>query len=235
MGQLVIPSHVAFIMDGNGRWATSKGKSRQSGHKQGSKTLEKICRQASDLGIKYITVYAFSTENWVRPKSEVDNLMNLLRHYLKNSIKNARKDNMRVSVIGNRDGLALDIVESIKLLEKDSKENTGLHLQIALNYGGRDEIVRMTKRIMTDFENNKININDIDEETINSYLDTRSVPDPDLLIRTSGEMRISNFLLWQIAYSEFYFVEKHWPDFTIDDLKDAIMHYNKKDRRYGGV
>ncbi len=235
MGQYKIPKHVAFIMDGNGRWATNKGKSRQFGHKQGAKTLEHICRQASDLGVLYITVYAFSTENWARPKAEVNNLMNLLRHYLKSSIKNARKDNMCVTVIGDKSGLDQDIIKSIECLEEDSKDNTGLHLQIALNYGGRDEIVRMTKRLMIDFENNKIDINKIDEDTINKYLDTAEVPDPDLLIRTSGEMRISNFLLWQIAYSEFYFLDKHWPDFTIEDLKNAIVYYNNKDRRYGGI
>ncbi len=235
MGQYKIPKHVAFIMDGNGRWATTKGKSRQVGHKQGSKTLERICRQASDLGVRYITVYAFSTENWARPKAEVSNLMNLLRYYLKSSIKNARKDNMCVKVIGDKSGLDQDIIKSIECLEEDSKDNTGLHLQIALNYGGRDEIVRMTKRLMTDFENNKIDINKIDEDTITMYLDTAEIPDPDLLIRTSGEMRISNFLLWQIAYSEFYFLDKHWPDFTIDDLENAIVYLNNKDRRYGGV
>ncbi len=205
MGQYKIPKHVAFIMDGNGRWATNKGKSRQFGHKQGAKTLEHICRQASDLGVLYITVYAFSTENWARPKAEVNNLMNLLRHYLKSSIKNARKDNMCVTVIGDKSGLDQDIIKSIECLEEDSKDNTGLHLQIALNYGGRDEIVRMTKRLMIDFENNKIDINKIDEDTINKYLDTAEVPDPDLLIRTSGEMRISNFLLCKSLTQNFIF------------------------------
>ncbi|MCT4596386.1 MAG: isoprenyl transferase [Vallitalea sp.] len=230
-----VPLHVAIIMDGNGRWAVNKGKKRQAGHKQGSKTLETICKQAYDLGIRYITTYAFSTENWSRPKEEVDNLMNLLRHYLKTSLKNAIKDNMRVRVIGDKTGLDDDIIESINKLEEGSKNNTGLQLQIALNYGGRDEIVRMTQKILSDYENNKIEINDINIDMISKYMDTADIPDPDLLIRTSGEMRLSNFLLWQIAYTEFYFVEKHWPDFNIEDLKDAIAYYNKTDRRYGGV
>ncbi|MCT4545422.1 MAG: isoprenyl transferase [Vallitalea sp.] len=229
------PIHVAIIMDGNGRWAQAKGKKRQVGHKQGAKTLEKICKQASAYGIQYITVYAFSTENWARPKDEIDNLMNLLRHYLKNSLKNASKDNIKVRVIGDKTGLDNDIINSINRLEEGSKDNTGLQLQIALNYGGRDEIVRTTKKIVADIENNKININDINEDIISKYLDTKDIPDPDLLIRTSGEMRLSNFLLWQLAYSEFYFIDKHWPDFTIEDLKDAINNYSNKERRYGGV
>ncbi|GMQ62787.1 isoprenyl transferase [Vallitalea maricola] len=230
-----VPRHVAIIMDGNGRWAMAKGKKRQYGHRQGSKTLETICKQAYDIGIEYITVYAFSTENWSRPKEEIDNLMNLLRQYLKSSLKNASRDNIKVRVIGDKNGLDDDIITSIERLEDGSKNNTGLQLQIALNYGGRDEIVRMTKRIISDFENNNININTINQKTIEEYLDTKDIPDPDLLIRTSGEMRISNFLLWQLAYTEFYFVQKHWPDFTIEDLKDAIAYYSNIERRYGKV
>ncbi|GMQ60512.1 isoprenyl transferase [Vallitalea sediminicola] len=230
-----VPRHVAIIMDGNGRWAMARGKKRQYGHRQGSKTLETICKQAYDIGIDYITVYAFSTENWSRPKEEIDNLMNLLRQYLKSSLKNASRDNIKVRVIGDKKGLDKDINASIDRLEEGSKDNTGLQLQIALNYGGRDEIVRMTKKIVTDFENNNININTINQKTIERYLDTKDIPDPDLLIRTSGEMRISNFLLWQLAYTEFYFVQKHWPDFTIDDLKDAIEYYSNIERRYGKV
>lgn len=230
-----VPRHVAIIMDGNGRWAMARGKKRQYGHRQGSKTLETICKQAYDIGIDYITVYAFSTENWSRPKEEIDNLMNLLRQYLKSSLKNASRDNIKVRVIGDKKGLDKDIIASIDRLEEGSKDNTGLQLQIALNYGGRDEIVRMTKKIVTDFENNNININTINQKTIERYLDTKDIPDPDLLIRTSGEMRISNFLLWQLAYTEFYFVQKHWPDFTIEDLKDAIEYYSNIERRYGKV
>ncbi|MCT4688262.1 isoprenyl transferase [Vallitalea sp.] len=230
-----VPRHVAIIMDGNGRWAMAKGKKRQYGHRQGSKTLETICKQAYDIGIEYITVYAFSTENWSRPKEEIDNLMNLLRQYLKSSLKNASRDNIKVRVIGNKIGLDNDIITSIERLEEGSKDNTGLQLQIALNYGGRDEIVRMTKKIVSEFENNNININTINQKTIERYLDTKDIPDPDLLIRTSGEMRISNFLLWQLAYTEFYFVQKHWPDFTIEDLKDAIEYYSNIERRYGKV
>lgn len=230
-----IPKHIAIIMDGNGRWAEAKGKKRQSGHKQGSKTLETICKQAYELGIEYITAYAFSTENWARPKEEIDNLMRLLRQYLKTSLKNASKDNIKVRVIGDKTGLDEDIIDSINKLEEGSKNNTGLRLQIALNYGGRDEITRMTKKIAYDIKNDKINIDSINQELIGRYLDTTDIPDPDLLIRTSGEMRLSNFLLWQLAYTEFYFVEKHWPDFDINDLKDAIKYYNKVDRRYGKV
>ncbi|GKX28949.1 isoprenyl transferase [Vallitalea longa] len=230
-----VPRHVAIIMDGNGRWAKSRGKKRQAGHRQGSKTLETICKQAYDIGIEYITAYAFSTENWARPIDEINNLMNLLRQYLKTSLKNASRDNIKVRVIGDKTGLDKDIITSIDRLEEGSKNNTGLRLQIALNYGGRDEIVRMTKKIVCDIENNKININSINQDLIEEYLDTKDIPDPDLLIRTSGEMRLSNFLLWQLAYTEFYFVQKHWPDFTIEDLEGAIEYYSNIDRRYGKV
>lgn len=230
-----IPKHVAIIMDGNGRWANKLGKKRQHGHKQGSKTLQTVCRQAYDLGIKYITVYAFSTENWKRPQEEVRYLMNLLRHYLKDSIKKAKKDNMRVRIIGDRSRLDEDLRADIIKLETSSEDNKGLNLQIALNYGGRDEILRSVKKIINDYENNEININDIDENTFERYLDTKGIPDPDLMIRTSGEIRLSNFLLWQLAYAEFYFVDKHWPEFTIEDLKKAIVYYNNKERRFGGV
>ncbi len=232
---LKIPKHVAIIMDGNGRWATGKGKSRQYGHKTGSKTLETICDDAYSLGIQYMTVYAFSTENWIRPAKEVHYLMHLLRHYLKDSIKKSKKDNIRIRVIGNVQGLDNDIIEKIQTLESSSSTNTGLNLQIALNYGGRNEIIRSIKKIYHDIENNQLHIEDVNEELFNHYLDTQDIPDPDLLIRTSGEWRISNFLLWQLAYTEFYFIDKHWPDFTHTDLIQAIKYYNSKHRRYGGL
>ncbi|PKM95744.1 MAG: di-trans,poly-cis-decaprenylcistransferase [Firmicutes bacterium HGW-Firmicutes-1] len=231
----VIPKHIAFIMDGNGRWAKERGKKRTWGHKEGSNVLKKICRDAYQLGVEYVTVYAFSTENWQRPEEEVDFLMDLLRQYLKESVKTCKKDNMRVRVIGNKEGLPLDVQDTIKELELESSGYTGLNLQIALNYGGRDEILRAIKNMSIDLNQNQLSINDLDEERFSSYLDTKEIPDPDLMIRTSGEIRLSNFLLWQLAYSEFYFTQKYWPDFKKEDLVEAIQIYNKKERRYGGL
>lgn len=231
----IIPNHIAIIMDGNGRWAKEKGKKRTAGHKAGSNVLKKICKDAYDIGVKYVTVYAFSTENWQRPKEEVSFLLNLLRQYLKDSIKNSKKDNMRVRVLGDKSGLPIDIIKDIEELEKESKKHTGLNLQIALNYGGRNEIIRGVQKISADFKEEKVNINEIDENLFSSYLDTKDLPDPDLMIRTSGEMRLSNFLLWQLAYSEFYFLDKYWPDFKKEDLINAIKNYNKKERRFGGL
>ncbi len=232
---LKIPNHVAFIMDGNGRWAKEKGKKRTAGHKAGSNALKVICRDASDMGIKYVTVYAFSTENWERPKEEVDFLMNLLRQYLKDSLKTCKKDNMRVRVIGDRIGLPQDMVDSINHMEAVSAQYTGLNLQIALNYGSRDEIIRAVKRFSADVAAKKENPETLNAELFSQYLDTNGIPDPDLMIRTSGELRLSNFLLWQLAYAEFYFTDKYWPDFNKDDLAQAIINYNSKERRFGGL
>lgn len=231
----IIPNHIAIIMDGNGRWAKERGKKRTIGHREGSNVLKKICSYADEIGVKYITVYAFSTENWKRPKEEVLFLINLLRQYLKDSIKNSKKDNMRVRVIGDKTGLPKDVLNSIESLEKESKDHTGLNLQIALNYGSRNEIIRGIKKLVNDINNNEINIEEIDEKCFSSYLDTKDLPDPDLMIRTSGELRLSNFLLWQMAYCEFYFTNKYWPDFNKVDLLDAIKEYNKKERRFGGL
>lgn len=231
----VIPRHIAFIMDGNGRWAKERGKKRTWGHKEGSNVLKKICRDAYQIGVQYVTVYAFSTENWQRPDEEVDFLMDLLRQYLKESIKTCKKDNMRVRVIGDKGGLPLDVQNTINELEIESSEYSGLNLQIALNYGGRDEILRAVKRMANDINNNIASINNIDEEIFSSYLDTKDIPDPDLMVRTSGEIRLSNFLLWQLAYSELYFTHKYWPDFKKEDLIEAILIYNKKERRFGGL
>ncbi|MBP5384672.1 MAG: isoprenyl transferase [Lachnospiraceae bacterium] len=230
-----VPQHIAIILDGNGRWAKAKGMPRNYGHTQGARNVEKILEEAHNMGVKYLTVYAFSTENWTRPKDEVDALMKLLRNYLKTCLKTAKKNNMCVKIIGDKSGLDPDMQEQIRVLEEDSAQNTGLHFQVALNYGSRDEMVRAMNRIRTDMRDGIIPDTDITPELFSSYLDTDGIPDPDLLIRTSGEQRLSNFLLWQLAYSEFYFTDVHWPDFSKDELKKAIDAYENRDRRYGGV
>lgn len=230
-----IPQHVALILDGNGRWAKKKGMPRNYGHAQGSKNVEKICEEAWRMGIKYLTVYAFSTENWNRPKSEVEALMKLLRNYMKTCIKTADKNDMKVRVIGDMTGLDDDIKKRIVELEEASKNNQGLNFTIAINYGSRDEMIRATKRLAKDCVEGKVSVDAIDESLYASYLDTAGIPDPDLLIRTSGELRLSNYLLWQLAYTEFYFTDVLWPDFTKEDLMDAIAAYNRRDRRFGGV
>lgn len=232
---LKIPRHVAIIMDGNGRWAKKRLMPRNYGHMQGSKRVEEICRAAYDLGIKYLTIYAFSTENWSRPQDEVDALMKILRNYLAESVKKATDNNMRVRVLGDRTKLDKDIVKSIEELEAVSAENTGLNFQIALNYGSRDEMLRAMRRLAKDCVDGKVNPDDITDEVYGAYLDTKDIPDPDLLIRTSGEERLSNFLLWQLAYAEFYFPEVLWPDFDKNELKKAVEAYTKRDRRFGGV
>jgi len=233
--KLNIPEHVAIIMDGNGRWAKKRLMPRNFGHKAGAKVVEQICEDAHSLGIKYLTVYAFSTENWKRSVEEVSGIMNLLRNYLVDSIERASKNNMRVRVIGDRTALDKDIVEKIEELESKTSQYDGLTFTIALNYGGRDEIRRSIQNIALDVKSGKVSVNDIDETLISSYLDTRDIPDPDLMIRTSGEVRLSNYLIWQLAYAEFCFTDVLWPDFTIEDLKDAIRYYNGKERRFGGV
>ena len=230
-----IPQHVAIIFDGNGRWAKAKGMPRNYGHMEGAKTVEKICEEAWKMGIKYLTVYAFSTENWKRPQEEVDALMKLLRNYMKTCLKTAAKNDMVVRVIGDKTGLADDIRESIEELEKASANNGGLNFQIAINYGSRDEIVRSVRKVMEDVKAGKIEPEQMDEAMFDSYLDTAGIPSPDLLIRTSGEQRLSNFLMWQLAYTEFYFTDVPWPAFTKEDLEKAIEKYNSRDRRFGGV
>jgi|BioPla2DNA2_1021312.scaffolds.fasta_scaffold07378_4 undecaprenyl diphosphate synthase len=230
-----IPNHVAIILDGNGRWAKKRKMPRNYGHTQGSKVLEKICEEAYKIGIKYLTVYAFSTENWIRPKEEVDALMKLLRNYLSTSIKTSMKNNMKVRIIGDKSALPEDMQESIRKLEEATVNNSGLHFQVAINYGGRDEIIRAVKAISQDIKMNKMDINDIDVTVFERYLDTADIPDPDLLIRTSGEVRLSNFLLWQLAYTEFYFPEVLWPDFNKEELWKAVEYYNGRKRKFGGV
>lgn len=230
-----IPQHVAIILDGNGRWAKSKGMPRNYGHVQGAKTVEKICEEAYRMGIQYLTVYAFSTENWNRPADEVDALMGLLRNYMKTCLKTAAKNNMCVRVIGEKSRLDEDIRRRIAELEAATKENTGLHFQIAINYGGRDEIIRAVKKLAKQVQAGELNPEDITQEQFDGALDTAGIPEPDLLIRTCGEQRISNFLLWQLAYTEFYFTDVYWPDFTKEELIKAVDYYNSRDRRYGGV
>lgn len=229
------PEHIAIILDGNGRWAKSKGMPRNYGHTVGAKNVENICKAANDLGVKYLTLYAFSTENWNRPESEVAALMKLLESYLKNCIKTANKNNMRVRVIGEISRLSENFQEKIRNLEEVSSVNTGLNLTIAINYGSRDEMIRAVKHMIADHDAGKLSADDIDADTFSSYLDTRELPDPDLLIRTSGEQRLSNYLLWQLAYAEFYFTDVPWPTFDKNELKKAIDAYNKRDRRFGGL
>ena len=230
-----IPQHVAIILDGNGRWAKAKGMPRNYGHAQGSKNVERICEEAWRLGIKYLTVYAFSTENWKRPEEEVGALMQLFRFYAKRLLAMAEKNNIRVRMIGERSRFAPDIVGAINVLEEKTKKNTGMTFVIAVNYGSRDEITRAVRKIMTDVEKGKIAPEDMTEKVFASYLDTAGIPDPDLMIRTSGELRLSNYLLWQLAYSELYVTECLWPDFNKEELLNAIRQYNKRERRFGGV
>ena len=235
IADLKIPSHLAIILDGNGRWAKKRMMPRNYGHVQGAKVVEQICEDADNLGIKYLTVYAFSTENWNRPQEEVALLMKLLRNYLKDCVKRANKNNMKVRVIGEKSLLSEDIIDKINELENSSRDNTGLNFTIALNYGGRDEILRAVKTMIMDSKDDKLNPDELTFQSISNYLDTKGIPDPDLLIRTSGEQRLSNFLLWQMAYTEFYFTDVLWPDFNKKELIKAIEKYNQRDRRYGKV
>jgi len=232
---LKIPTHVALILDGNGRWAKKRGLPRQMGHKKGCETVEQIVEDAARLGIRYLTVYGFSTENWKRPEEEVGALMQLFRYYTKRLLKIATESNVRVKMIGERSRFAQDIIDGINQLEEQTKDNTGLTFVIAVNYGGRDEITRAVKKVMADCKDGKIAEGEMTEKLFASYLDTADIPDPDLLIRTSGELRLSNYLLWQLAYSELYVTDCLWPDFNKEELLEAIRHYSRRDRRFGGV
>ncbi len=232
---LNIPQHVAIILDGNGRWAKKRMMPRNYGHAKGAKAVEQICEDAYNMGIKYLTVYAFSTENWKRPQDEVDALMKLLKDYLVDCIERSTKNDMVVRVIGDKSGLSDDIREKIDELWEVTKDNKGLNFTIAINYGSRDEIVRSVKKLALDLSNGSINVDDINENMFNEYLDTKGIPDPDLLIRTSGEQRLSNYLLWQLAYTEFYFTDVLWPDFDKKELEKAVLQYNKRDRKFGNV
>ncbi|MBU5331552.1 isoprenyl transferase [Anaerocolumna aminovalerica] len=230
-----IPEHVAIVLDGNGRWAKQKRMPRNYGHSIGSKNVEKITEEAYRIGIKYLTVYAFSTENWNRPQDEVDALMKLLGSYLKDCLKTSSKNNMKVRIIGDISRLDEEMQNKIRELEEASAENTGLNFQVALNYGSRDEMIRGIRNLAMDVKTGKINLEDIDEALFTNYLDTKGIPDPDLLIRTSGEQRLSNFLLWQLAYTEFYFTDVLWPDFNKKELMKAVEYYNSRDRRFGRI
>ena len=230
-----IPKHDAIILDGNGRWAKAKGMPRNMGHIQGAKTVEVICEEAYKMGIEYLTVYAFSTENWNRPADEVDALMKLLRNYMKTCLKTAEKNRMCVRVIGEKSKLDDDIRTRIAELEEATKNNDGLKFTIAINYGGRDEITRAVRVLADKVADGQIKASDITEETIADTLDTHGLPEPDLLIRTCNEQRISNFLLWQLAYTEFYFTPVAWPDFSKEELEKAVEAYNHRNRKFGLV
>lgn len=230
-----VPRHVAIILDGNGRWAKKRLLPRNAGHVAGSKNVEKICAAAWEMGIEYVTMYAFSTENWSRPQSEVDALMKLLHQYLSDCLKTSKKNNMQVRVLGEISRLEPELQQRIQELESYSAENTGLHFQVALNYGSRDEITRAVQGLACDVQQGRLSPDDITEQTISSRLDTKGIPDPDLLIRTSGEQRLSNYLLWQLAYTEFYFTDVLWPDFDKQELLKAVEYYQNRDRRFGGV
>ena len=230
-----VPQHIAIILDGNGRWAKAKGMPRNYGHAQGSKNVEKICEEAWRMGIKYLTVYAFSTENWSRPENEVAALMKMLRNYMKTCLKTAAKNDMKIRVIGDIEPLDDDIKSRIRELEAATTDNGGLNFTIALNYGSRDELTRAAQKMAKDCAEGKIKAEEIDESVFETYLDTHGIPDPDMMIRTSGEQRLSNYLLWQLAYSEFYFTDVPWPDFTKEELVKAIEEYNHRHRRFGKV
>ncbi|MEA4815848.1 MAG: isoprenyl transferase [Lachnospiraceae bacterium] len=229
-----MPNHIAIIMDGNGRWASKRFLPKNAGHKAGANTLEKIVRFSDSIGLKHLTAYAFSTENWKRSEEEVKGIMDLLREYLDRFRNRIDLENVRIDVIGDVSRLDDDIKDQIAVLERDTKNNSGTNFHIALNYGGRDEILRAVRAIANDVKSDKIKIGDINEDVFSGYLDTKAFADPDLLIRTSGELRISNFLLWQLAYTEMFFSDKLWPDFSESDLIDAIYSYCKRDRRFGG-
>lgn len=230
-----MPNHIAIIMDGNGRWAKNKFLPRTAGHKAGVETIRTVLRECKKLNIKYVTLYAFSTENWKRPKIEVDTLMNLLSTYLRNEVAILHKENVKLTAIGDISNLPSKCVEELNKAIEITKNNTGCNLNLALNYGGRLDIKNALVDIIKDVKDGKINIDEIDENTISNHLSTKYIPDPDLVIRTSGEERLSNFLLWEVAYAEFYFAEVHWPDFDEKELQKAIFTYQNRDRRFGGI
>jgi len=229
--EIILPRHIAIIMDGNGRWAKKRGLPRSAGHKQGAKAIQKLAIECDKIGLEYLTVYVFSTENWSRPKSEIDSLMNLIREFVADTENLFSKKNIRIKTIGRLDRLEYDIVNDINKTVETNKDKTGLTFTMAIDYGSRDEIVNAVKNIIND----KINANDINEKLISSYLYTKDLPDPDLIIRPSGEQRLSNFLMWQGSYAELWYSNILWPDFTIKHLLEAIKEFNKRDRRYGGV
>ena len=230
-----IPNHVAIILDGNGRWAKKRMMPRQYGHAKGAQVVEQICEDAWNMGIQYLTVYAFSTENWNRPDSEVKILMDIFSKYMVDKLQKVGQKNMKIRFIGERSRLDKAMIEKIENLEESTKDNTGLNFTVALNYGSRDEMVRAMRKMAAEIKEGKLEPEDITEEKYNTYLDTAELPDPDLLIRTSGEQRLANYLLWQLAYTEFYFTDVMWPDFNKEELAKAVEWYANRDRRYGKV
>lgn len=233
--KMSFPKHIAIILDGNGRWAKKRGLPRSAGHSMGAKNLENVVRYLKDTSVRYLTVYAFSTENWKRPKDEVDDLMALLEKYLRNYDELLGGEDVRLKIIGRKEGLSDTLIDLINEVEEKSKNRKQLTVSIALNYGGRQEICDAAKKIAEDVKSGKIDISDIDENLFNDYVYTKNIPDPDLIIRPSGEERLSNFLLWQCAYSEFWFSNVCWPDFTPDKLEGAVADFQKRNRRFGGV
>lgn len=230
-----VPAHIAIIMDGNGRWAKSRFMPRTYGHKVGVETIRKVVKECSRLGVKYLTLYAFSTENWKRPKDEVSALMGLLVKYLRNELEELHKNNVKILTIGDISKLPQACIEELDHAKEKTKDNTGLVMSLALNYGGRNDLVNAVKNISQEVVDGKISVDDIGDDLISSHLSTKESPDPDLVVRTSGEQRLSNFLLWELAYSEFYFADIHWPDFDEKELQKAIFAYQSRDRRFGGI
>lgn len=230
-----VPAHIAIIMDGNGRWAKSRFMPRTYGHKVGVETIRKVVKECSRLGIKYLTLYAFSTENWKRPKDEVSALMGLLVKYLRNELEELHKNNVKILTIGDISKLPQACIEELDHAKEKTKDNRGLVMSLALNYGGRNDLINAVKNISQEVVDGKISVEDIGDDLISSHLSTKESPDPDLVVRTSGEQRLSNFLLWELAYSEFYFTDIHWPDFDEKELQKAIFAYQSRDRRFGGI
>lgn len=230
-----VPAHIAIIMDGNGRWAKSRFMPRTYGHKVGVETIRKVVKECSRLGVKYLTLYAFSTENWKRPKDEVSALMGLLVKYLRNELEELHKNNVKILTIGDISKLPQACIEELDHAKEKTKDNTGLVMSLALNYGGRNDLVNAVKNISQEVVDGKISVDDIGDDLISNHLSTKESPDPDLVVRTSGEQRLSNFLLWELAYSEFYFADIHWPDFDEKELQKAIFAYQSRDRRFGGI
>ncbi|WP_455525982.1 isoprenyl transferase [Peptostreptococcus stomatis] len=230
-----VPAHIAIIMDGNGRWAKSRFMPRTYGHKVGVETIRKVVKECSRLGVKYLTLYAFSTENWKRPKDEVSALMGLLVKYLRNELEELHKNNVKILTIGDISKLPQACIEELDHAKEKTKDNRGLVMSLALNYGGRNDLVNAVKNISQEVVDGKISVDDIGDDLISSHLSTKESPDPDLVVRTSGEQRLSNFLLWELAYSEFYFADIHWPDFDEKELQKAIFAYQSRDRRFGGI
>ncbi|ESR23466.1 isoprenyl transferase [Lutibaculum baratangense] len=229
------PTHVAIIMDGNGRWAADRGLPRAKGHHAGVEALRRTLREAANLGVRYLTLFSFSSENWSRPQSEVTELMQLLRHFIRDDLAELTRNNVRVRVLGRRDDLRPDILELVEHAERETADNDGLFLQVAFNYGARDEIVRAAQALARDVASGRLDADAIDEEALAARLDTAGLPEPDLLIRTSGEQRISNFLLWQCAYTEFVFLPIWWPDFDRNEFLKALDLYARRERRFGGL